>query len=138
MYIVLLISLNIMNRNYLAHMLVIVFIIQICNSASIILKTQDFNTIQFDPKVAGLSYPEYIKIDETLTNLTVQIYNMTSESLTWKYNFTKLFASSCQYALEHLDYGYYTYFPLYRVVGDCSNSTHSVVYNIKIYRTGDT
>lgn len=77
MYIVLL-SLILMIRKYLAHILVYIFIIQICYSASIILKTQDFNTMQFDPKVAGLSYPEYIKIDETLTNLTVQIYNMTS------------------------------------------------------------
>ncbi len=67
-----------MNRKYLAHILVFVFIFQICYSVSIILKTQDFNTLQFDPKVAGLSYPEYIKIDETPTNITVQIYNMTS------------------------------------------------------------
>lgn len=42
---------------YLLHILVLVLVVFIGNSGSIILKTQDFNNIQFDPHVAGLPYP---------------------------------------------------------------------------------
>lgn len=49
-----------------------------------------------------------------------------------------MFFSYCEGALEYIDYfGYFTGFPFYQIIAVCSNSTHEMMYTIKVYSSGD-
>jgi hypothetical protein len=77
-------------------------------------------------------------VDNLNGNIFLYFYNFTNQELKFPpINFNKGFNSTCDFGLAILDYGYYAKFPTYVVVGECSNSSHTQVFNIKVYRSGD-
>lgn len=119
--------------------LIITFTLGVAFTDSIILKTQDFNITGFDSVPAGLTYPEYIYPRTQLNWMQFDVYNLTSERIQFSAgNFSRGGFSSCESAMEKIDYGYYTKFPFYRIIVECSNQTHTQVFNVKIYRSLDS
>lgn len=102
-----------------------------------IVKSQTYNYLSFSKSVAGLFYPEFIDYQENPYNITIRIFNQTSETIVSSVVILKKFQSDCDFAVDDVDYGYYTKFPKYQIIGECSNSTSSMIYNIKLYRSGD-
>lgn len=126
-------------RVLLTYLITILFIFEVVFTDSIILKVQDFNVEGFDSLPAGLTYPEYIYPRTQFNWMQFDVYNLTSERLQFSAgNFSRGGFSICESAMEKIDYGYYTKFPFYRIIVECSNQTHTQVFNVKIYRSLDS
>jgi hypothetical protein len=46
-----------------------------------VVKTQDYTKFSFSKAVTGLFYPEFIDYEEGYDNITIRIFNETSEDI---------------------------------------------------------
>lgn len=113
-----------------------IFYITTTHSGSILIKTQEYSFMNY-PRVEGLSYPEEIEYVDSSFSTAFFFTNITSGKTWTNISIVKTMSSSCVWGLVTLDYGYYTKFPYYELVGDCRNTTAKVLYTIKLYRSGE-